>query len=127
MALVTIVATLALLQYVYFGLKVGQARGRYGIEAPAVTGNEHFERHFRVHQNTLENLMLLVPGIYAFGYFVSDLWAALLGVVYIAGRFLYDYLYVKEPGKRSAGVLLSFIPAVTLVVGGLIGALLTVF
>ena len=126
MALVTIVAMLAIVQYAYFGFKVGQARGRYGVNAPAVSGNEQFERHFRVHQNTLENLMLLVPGICAFGYFVSDLWGAVLGVVFIAGRFLYDYLYIKDPEKRSPGVLLSFIPALVLVVGGLIGALMAV-
>ena len=127
MAMVTIVAMLAIVQFVYFGLKVGQARGKYGIDAPAISGNEHFERHFRVHQNTLENLMLLIPGIYAFGYFVSEVWAAGLGVVFIAGRFAYDYLYTKDPEKRAPGVLMSFLPALALVIGGLIGALLTIF
>jgi hypothetical protein len=127
MAMVTIVAMLAIVQFVYFGLKVGQARGKYGVNAPAVSGNEQFERHFRVHQNTLEDLMLLIPGLYAFGYYVSDLWGAALGVVFIAGRFLYENLYVKDPDKRAPGVLTSFIPALILVIGGLIGALLTIF
>src|SRR4029453_15409606 len=48
-----IVTVLALLQYTWFGLMVGRAREKYGIAAPATSGNEVFERHFRVHMNTL--------------------------------------------------------------------------
>ena len=40
MAWVTIVAMLALLEYFYFSIQVGQARGKYGVKAPATTGNE---------------------------------------------------------------------------------------
>jgi hypothetical protein len=32
--LVTLVATVALLEYAFFGYQVGLARGRYGIEPP---------------------------------------------------------------------------------------------
>ena len=53
MAYVDIVTALALLQFVYFGIQVGRARGRFGVKAPAITGNEQFERYFRVQQNTL--------------------------------------------------------------------------
>ena len=57
MKFVVLVAAIALLEYVYFGFQVGQARARYGVAAPAVTGNPIFERYHRVHQNTLENLV----------------------------------------------------------------------
>lgn len=40
MALVTMVTMLALLEFMYFGGKVGAARGKYGISAPATSGNE---------------------------------------------------------------------------------------
>ena len=66
MAYVDIVTALALLQFIVFGFKVGRARGRYGVKAPAITGNEIFERHFRVQQNTLEQLMVFLPGMYLF-------------------------------------------------------------
>ena len=56
MPYVAIVTVLALLEYQFFGIMVGRARGRYGIAAPATTGHEVFERHFRVHMNTLEQL-----------------------------------------------------------------------
>ena len=61
MELVVIVIMLALVEYFVLGARVGLARGRTGLEAPAVTGNEEFERYFRVHYNTIEQLILFVP------------------------------------------------------------------
>ena len=61
MELVVIVIMLALVEYIVLGARVGFARGRTGLAAPAVTGNEEFERHFRVHYNTIEQLILFVP------------------------------------------------------------------
>ncbi len=62
MELVTIVIALALIEYSVFGMLVGKARGKYGIDAPAITGNPIFERYYRVHQNTLENSGALYSG-----------------------------------------------------------------
>jgi glutathione S-transferase len=117
-----IVTALALLQFVWFAMLVGQARGKYGIKAPAVTGNEIFERHFRVQQNTLELLIIFVPGLYLFSHYFNPLWAAGLGVVYLIGRQLYASSYVKDPSSRSAGYGLSALPTLILVLGGLVGA-----
>ena len=97
-----IVTALALLQFVWFGMQVGQARGKYGVQAPAVTGNEIFERHFRVQQNTLELLIALIPGLYLFGHYFNPLWAAGLGVIYLIGRQLYSMSYVKDPVSPAA-------------------------
>jgi glutathione S-transferase len=117
-----IVTALALLQFVWFAMLVGQARGKYGIRAPAVSGNEIFERHFRVQQNTLELLILFVPGLYLFSRYFNPLWAAGLGVLYLIGRQLYATSYVKDPSSRSAGYGLSALPTLILVLGGLVGA-----
>ena len=122
MAYVDIVTALAVLQFFVFGFKVGGARGRYGVKAPAIAGNEIFERHFRVQQNTLELLIGLVPGLYLFSRYWSPPTAAALGVIYLIGREVYAAGYVKEPAKRSAGYGMSFLPTVILVVGGLAGA-----
>ena len=122
MAYVDIVTALALLQFVVFGMQVGRARGKYGVHAPAVVGNEIFERHFRVQQNTLEQLVVFLPGLYLFAHYWNGLWAAGLGVIYLIGRQVYSTSYVKDPKSRSAGFGLTFLPALILVVGGLIGA-----
>jgi glutathione S-transferase len=122
MSYVHIVTALALLQFFWFGMKVGQARGRYGVKAPAIAGNDIFERHFRVQQNTLELLVILVPGLYLFSHFLSPITAAVLGAIYLVGRQVYAGAYVKDPAKRSAGYGASALPALILVLGGLAGA-----
>ena len=126
MAYVDIVTALAVLQFVVFGFKVGAARGRYGVKAPAITGNDIFERHFRVQQNTLEQLIVFLPGIYLFARYFNPLVAAALGVVYLVGRELYAFTYVKDPAKRDVGYGMTFLPMVILVAGGLIGAIRTI-
>jgi uncharacterized membrane protein YecN with MAPEG domain len=123
MAYVDIVTALAVLQFIVFGFRVGGARGRYGVKAPAVTGNEIFERYFRVQQNTLEQLIVFLPGLYLFSHYLSPLVAAALGAVYLIGREIYAASYVKEPAKRGPGYGLTFLPMVILVLGGLFGAI----
>ena len=126
MAYVDIVTILAVLQFIVFAMKVGGARGRYGIKAPATTGNEIFERYFRVQQNTSELLLGLLPGLYLFSRYLNPMWAALLGVVYLAGREIYAATYVKNPAKRSLGFALSMFPILFLLIGGFVGAVLQV-
>jgi uncharacterized MAPEG superfamily protein len=124
MKFVILVAAIALLEYVYFGFQVGQARAKYGVAAPAVTGNPIFERYHRVHQNTLENLIIFLPGLWLFATYVSEPIAAVLGIVFILGRAVYARLYVQDPPRRSVGVMMSFPIGLMLLIGGVIGAFL---
>jgi uncharacterized membrane protein YecN with MAPEG domain len=127
MAYVDIVTALAVLQFIVFGFKVGKARGTYGVKAPATTGNDLFERHFRVQQNSLEQLIGFLPGLYLFSRYFNPLWAAALGVIYLIGREIYAASYVKDPAKRGAGYGFTFLPMVILIVGGVFGAVLHLF
>jgi glutathione S-transferase len=122
MPYVHIVICLALVEFLYFGFAVGKARARYNVPAPAVTGNEIFERYFRVQMNTLEQLVIFIPSIWLFGQYVSPYVAAGLGVVFLIGRLAYLSGYVKDPKKRELGFTLSFIPSVILLVGAIYGA-----
>ena len=122
MPYVHIVIVLALAQFFYFSLEVGKARGRYKIPAPATIGNEIFERYFRVHMNTLELLVMFIPSVLLFGLYLNPLIAAGLGVIYLVGRFLYLFAYVKDPKKREVGFALSMLPIMVLMLGGLVGA-----
>jgi uncharacterized MAPEG superfamily protein len=121
---VAIVLALALIEYFAFGILVGRARGQYGVEAPATTGHPVFERYHRVHQNTLEQLVIFVPALWMFGVYVSAPVAALLGLVFIAGRFVYLRGYVQDPKKRSTGTMITLLAQAILLVGGAVGALL---
>ncbi len=127
MEYVTIVISLALVQYFVFGGLVGWARAKYDVPAPAMTGNDIFERYYRVHQNTLECLIAFIPSIVAFATYVHAEVAAGLGFIFIIGRVLYLTGYVKDPKSRELGFMLSFLPIVVLVLGGGIGAAWTLF
>jgi len=124
MTLVAIVAGLALAEYTVFVILAGQARGRYGIPAPAITGNPIFERYFRVQQNTLEQLVIFLPALFIFARFVSDGWGAIFGLVFILGRALYARGYVIDPAKRGPGFLLTMLANSFLLLGGMIGAVI---
>ena len=122
MPYVAIVTVAAMLQYYWFGWQEGVARGKYKIEAPAVSGNEMFERVFRVHMNTLEQLIVFLPSLWIFAFFISPIWAAVLGVIFIIGRALYARTYVKDPKSRSPGFAMSALPQLLLMLGILIWA-----
>jgi len=124
MTLVGIVALLALVEYSVFVVMAGQARGRYGVAAPATTGHPKFERHFRVQQNTVEQLVIFLPALFLFARFVSENWAAALGVVFIIGRALYARGYVTDPAKRGPGFLLTILSNGSLMLGGIVGAVI---
>ena len=51
---VALVTVAALLVYVWMGIRVGQARAKCGIAAPAMSGDPILERHIRAHYNTLD-------------------------------------------------------------------------
>jgi uncharacterized MAPEG superfamily protein len=127
MELTAIVTILALIEYIVLGARVGQARGRYGVEAPATTGHPVFERYFRVHQNTLEQLVVFVPALWLFAYYVSNRVAALLGLVFIVARVLYARGYVADPKQRETGALVTVVANAVLLLGGLLGAFVHLF
>jgi uncharacterized membrane protein YecN with MAPEG domain len=123
MTLVSLTILLALLEFMVLGGMVGYARGKYGVKAPATSGNEMFERHFRVHYNTLEQLVVFIPAVVIFAQYVSETWAAILGAVYVVSRVLYAFGYVADPKKREIGSVMTTAANVPLVLGALYGVI----
>jgi uncharacterized membrane protein YecN with MAPEG domain len=119
---VAIVTAVALLQFFWFGWQVGVARGKYNIAAPAISGNDMFERHFRVQMNTQEQLLVFLPALWIFASFISPLWAAVLGAIFVVGRAVYATTYVRDPKSRSIGFALTAIPNLLMLLGILIWA-----
>ncbi|MGH8296718.1 MAG: MAPEG family protein [Steroidobacteraceae bacterium] len=122
MALVNLIVALALLQFFAFAAAVARARGKYKVAAPATMGNEMFERYYRVQMNTLELLVMFIPAMWMFGFYVSADAAAGLGALYLIGRGIYFFAYVADPKKRELGFVLSAGPVVVLVIGAIVGA-----
>lgn len=117
--LVALDTLLALLLFLWMGLRVGAARVRLGVAAPATTGHPEFERHFRVHMNTLEGLVIFLPSLWLFASYVSEPVAAGLGLIWIAGRMLYMFDYVKDPKSRGRGFGVQGLATMVLLFGSL--------
>ncbi len=120
-----IVIMVALIQYEYFATITGTSRSKHGVHPPKTTGNETWERLFRIQQNTLEQLIVFVPGVVAFAWFVSPKWVIVPGVAFIAGRQLYSWSYLKDPKGRGPGFAMTFLSNAALVIGSLIGAVMS--
>jgi uncharacterized membrane protein YecN with MAPEG domain len=121
MAWVQLVTMLALFEFLGFAMAVAGARERYGVKAPATTGNDQFERYFRVQQNTLEQLLLFLPSLWIAATYWNPLLVAAVGAVFLIGRLLYFRGYVREPRQRHIGFMLSIVPSATLALGATIG------
>jgi len=121
---VIIVTVLALLQYTLFGVQVGAMRGKHEAKAPAMTGAPEFERMFRVHYNTMEQLVMFLPLMWIYAHVVNPIWAAGFGVVYLVARFIYRSAYLKDPASRSIGFTLSFLPSAVMAIWLLVVAIL---
>jgi glutathione S-transferase len=122
--LTAVVTLLSLVLYWVLGALVGRARGVYKISAPACTGNADFERRFRVHQNTMESLVMHLPAMWLFAAYVSDRYAALLGVAWLVGRIIYAQRYYRDAALRGPGVLISIGATTVLLLGALAGAVM---
>lgn len=120
---VIIVTVLLLLQYAFFGVQVGSMRGRHEVKAPATSGAPEFERMYRVHYNTMEQLVMFLPLMWLFAHYVNAIWAAGAGVVFLVGRFLYRSEYLKDPASRSPGFALTFLPSAVMAIWLLVVAI----
>ena len=86
-----------------------------------------FEKGFRVQQNTLEQLVIFIPGTYAFAYYVSQKWVWIPAALFIIGRLVYSHEYLTKPGSRAPGMAMTLLANVTLVLGTLISIVLAMF
>jgi uncharacterized membrane protein YecN with MAPEG domain len=117
--LVAIVTLLSLVLYVMMGLRVGEARTKFGVVAPAVTGDPEFERRFRVQSNTLEWLPTYLVSLWLFALYWNDRAAAVLGVIWIVGRILYMTSYSKDASSRGPGFGIQALATLVLLFGAL--------
>lgn len=107
---------IALAIYFWTAVLVSNARTRYGVHAPACTGNEEFERRFRVQMNTQEQLVLMLPALWLCAIWVGELYAGIGGLIWCIGRVIYVATYLRDPKSRSIGFTLTILPTVVMMV-----------
>lgn len=118
-----ILSSIALLVYYFTLLRAGMARGKFDIKAPSHDGPEEYVRHVRVNHNTLEHLILFLPGLWLFSFAVDPVWATIIGILWPIGRIRYALSYYKDAEKRGPGLYLSMPPIYIYVLGSFIAFL----
>jgi uncharacterized membrane protein YecN with MAPEG domain len=59
--------------------------------------------------------------VWIFGLYVSTVWAAVLGVVFVVARVVYAVGYYRAAEQRGPGAGITGVVNIVLVVGGLVG------
>lgn len=121
----SLITALTLLVYQVIAFNVGRARVKYKVLPPQMTGDPDFERVLRVQQNTLEQLVFFLPLLWLFSFYVSPLWGALIGAVWLVGRILYAWGYYQAAEKRTIGFAISLISGIVLLLGSLCGIIVS--
>jgi glutathione S-transferase len=116
-----LVTLLALFLYFGLGIGVGVARVKYKVKPPQITGDENFERVFRTHQNTLEQIVLFLPSLWLFSFYQNPVWGAAIGGVWVLGRIGYAWGYYVEADKRVIGNAIASLSLIALLIGSGIG------
>ena len=118
-----LITLLAVIVYFLTGFQVARARARYGVKAPATTGNADFERVFRTQMNMLEWMPIFLPALWLAALYVSDAGAAIVGLVWVGGRIVYIRDYAQAAERRHLGFVVQAGAAGVLWVTALIGIL----
>ena len=115
------VTALTLLLYLAVMCNAGRNRAKHNILAPAMTGHPDFERANRVQVNTLEQMAFFLPAMWLYAWSLSAVWAAAVGLVWIVGRVIYAFAYIREPARRGPGMIISFLAQLWLLGGAFWG------
>jgi glutathione S-transferase len=119
-----LVTLLAVAFYFFLATQVARARGKFGVRHPATTGNPDFERIFRLHMNTLEWMPTFLVPLWLCAIYLSDIAAALLGLVWIGGRIVYFIGYSRAVEKRLPGFFIQSTACMLLFIGAAVGMIM---
>ncbi len=122
MALAGIITSVTLLLYFWAAFNVQRARKRHNVPAPGTHSVPEFNRVIRTQQTLNEHLIIFIPSLWLFSYFLSEFWGCILGSIWIVGRLVYAIGYYQSPEKRHAGNLIALPAELLLILGALIGA-----
>ena len=122
-----IVTLLAVAFYFFLATRVAVAHGKFDVKLPAITGNPDFERICRVHVNTLEWMPTFLVPLWLCAVYLSDVTAAVLGLVWIVGRAMYFTGYKSAVEKRLPGFFIQAAACLLLLIGAAIGIVMHFF
>jgi glutathione S-transferase len=101
---------------------VGYMRTKWKVQAPATVGHPDFERAFRIHSNTVENLVLFFPLLWMASIYYGGIIPFWLGIAWVISRLIYAWGYSRQNTQlRAPGAQLSFLALLGLFVLSAIG------
>ena len=73
----------------------------------------------------MEQLALFIPALWLFSIYVSPIWGSALGTAWVVGRIAYAWGYYQAAEKRFLGFAISSFSSITLIIGSLVGIILS--
>ena len=119
-----IVTLLAVALYFFLATRVAVARVKFGVKLPTTAGNPDFERVFRSHVNMLEWMPTFLVPLWLCAVYLNDVAAAVLGLVWIAGRAWYFTGYSSAVPKRLPGFFIQGMACLLLFAGAAVGVIM---
>ncbi|RAP57571.1 MAPEG family protein [Oleiagrimonas sp. MCCC 1A03011] len=118
-----LVTALTVFLLLFTAFKVGQARGKHGVKAPAISGHPDFERAWRVQMNTLEASVMFLPSLWLAAHYGNPGIAGILGLIWWVARSWYAAAYLRDAVRRHAPFTIGLLVTVVLAAWGLIAVL----
>jgi glutathione S-transferase len=101
---------------------VGVLRGRHKVHAPATVGHPDFERGFRTHVNTVENLVLFLPLLWIATIYYGGQIPFWVGLLWVVSRVIYGIGYAQKNAEmREPGAGIGFLSLFALLILAAIG------
>lgn len=104
----SIVTILTIFLVIGFMFRTGLGRGKYKVNAPAMSGEKTWDKLFRIHANTVEQAVIFFPALWLAAVTAGDTIAAGIGAIWLLGRIIYYVSYLKDPKTRGPGMLMTF-------------------
>lgn len=109
-----------------FSIAVSSARYKFGVKAPATTGNIEFEKISRTHLNHLENMVMFIPLVWIAGMeYGNNPYYILICSAWVIGRLIFSYAYINNLSSKIK--LVSNVSAVAASIMLLILSIITLF
>jgi len=70
-------------------------------------------------------MILFLPSLWLFSQFISPIWGAAIGAVWIIGRILFAWGYYQAAEKRGPGFGISTLATLALLGGSLTGIIMS--
>ncbi|MBC7406071.1 MAG: MAPEG family protein [Candidatus Parcubacteria bacterium] len=117
---------MAIIVFLFQSKNVAKGRIKYNVLSPKTMGhNDNFDRIFRVHLNTLEQMPIFLPLLWIFALTISPIYSFGLGVAWSIGRIAYSIGYYKSAeGRHNLIGYLSDLASLILMVGSVIGSIM---